>query len=159
MSLADLMKKGSLRAAATATPATLATDNPQPTQSVAAVATVAVASAVDEAANEPTPDPDRWCWPASAAMNGAEIDTFTARVVRFTDKGVSLVDAERLSDKLAMRDREDDDRRLCLECVHLRCAGRWRCGNWVQSGVAIRPQDTQLPGELVLRLQRCDGFS
>jgi hypothetical protein len=38
---------------------------------------------------------DACCWPHSTAMNGAEIDTFTARVARFTDKGLSLIDAER----------------------------------------------------------------
>ena len=65
------------------------------------------------------PDPDRWAWPHSEAMNGREIDTFTARLARFTDKGLMLDDAEKLADKLVTRDRESDDRRLCLECVHL----------------------------------------
>ena len=47
------------------------------------------------AANDTTPatDPDRWCWPHSEAMNGQEIDTFTARLARFTDKGASLEEA------------------------------------------------------------------
>ena len=29
--------------------------------------------------------PDRWAWPRSQAMTGREIDTFTARLARFTD--------------------------------------------------------------------------
>ena len=44
MSLADLIKKGSLRGFATATPATPATDRPPIPLSVATVATVAVAT-------------------------------------------------------------------------------------------------------------------
>ena len=83
MSLANLIKKGSLRGAATATPATLATVSPNIPPSVATVATVAVAKAPDRAANDPAPDPDRWSYPHSAAMNTAEIDRFTARLARF----------------------------------------------------------------------------
>ncbi len=106
-------------------------------------------------------DPDRWCWPHGAAMNTVEIDTFTARLARFTDKGMSLSDAEALADKLVVRDREGDDRQLCLECVHLSGVGptSWRCGNWQAAGIAIRPHDTQLPAELVVQLQRCGGFT
>ena len=42
------------------------------------------------AANAPGSDPDRWCWPHSEAMNAGEIDTFMARLSRFTDKGLGL---------------------------------------------------------------------
>ena len=115
MSLASLIKKGSLRGFATATPATPATPATHGTFSpptVATVATVAVAKSADGAANDPAPDADRWCWPHSAAMTGREIETFTARLSRFTDKGLSLDDGEALADKLVTRDREADDRRL-----------------------------------------------
>jgi len=54
---------------------------------------------------------DSFCWPHSSAMNGAEIDTFTGRLARFTDRGLSLDDAERLADRLVIRDRDGDDRR------------------------------------------------
>lgn len=165
MSLANLLKKGSLLGRATAIPATFATDAPLTLPKVARVATVAVANNQNPAANDPAPtpntlaivDPDRWCWPNSTAMNSAEIDTFTARLARFTDKGVSHGDAERLTDKLVMRDREQDDRRLCMECTHLR--GYGACGNWQLAGVAIRARDVQLPADLVQQLQRCDGFT
>ena len=115
------------------------------------------------AANDPAaamPDPDRWAWPHSEAMNGREIDTFTARLARFTDKGLMLDDAEKLADKLVTRDRESDDRRLCLECVHLagHAAGAWGCRGWQRAGVAIKSRDAGLPSELVSKLQRCDGF-
>jgi hypothetical protein len=60
---------------------------------VASVATVNVAAAQAAASNDATPqplatipsDPDRWCWPHS--------DAFTARVHRFTDKGLLPADA------------------------------------------------------------------
>ncbi len=103
----------------------------------------------------PASDPDRWCWPHSQAMNTEEIDTFTARLARFTDKGVNHDDAELLADKLVHRDREGDDRRLCLECVHLQGFGRWRCGNWQAAEVAR----DGLARDLVLILQRCGGFA
>lgn len=109
------------------------------------------------AANDPAPDPDRWAWPHSDAMNTGEIDTFTARLSRFTDKGLTLTDAEALADRLVIRDRETDDRRLCLECLHLHRGGR--CENWQRAGVAMTARDARLPGELVQRPQRCDGFT
>ena len=94
-------------------------------------------------------------------MTGAEIDTFTARVIRFTDKGVNPTDGEALADKLVTRDRDSDDRRLCLECTHLAGYGvtSWRCGNWQVAKVAHRARDVQLPRDLVCQLQRCDGLT
>lgn len=108
-----------------------------------------------------TEDPDRWCWPQSSAMNGAEIDTFVARLHKFTGKGLACNDGETLADKLLLRDREQDDRRVCLECWHFagHGAGSWRCCNWQAAGVAIHSRDAQLPAILVVQLQRCDGFT
>ena len=103
----------------------------------------------------PTTDPDRCCWPASPAMNSGEIDTFTARLGMFTDKGVSYEDAERLADALLIRDREGDDRRLCLECAHLHGPGSLRCSNVQQAGMAC----DGLARDLVVILQRCSGFA
>lgn len=119
------------------------------------------------AANDPAPTPDtlaivdpgRWYRPNSTAMTGTKIDLFAARLARFTDKGVIHADAESMADRLVQRDRESDDRRLCLECTHLTGYGvtSWRCGNWQRAGVAIRARDSQLPRDLVCQLQRCDG--
>jgi len=113
-------------------------------------------------ADGPLPgNPDRWCYPDSTAMTGSEIDTFTARVQRFTAKGLPYAEAESTADRLVKRDRDSDDRRLCLECTHLGGYGRtsWRCGNWQAAGVAISQRDSQLPGDLVFQLQRCPGFA
>ena len=161
MNLAKLIKKGSLRDDATATTATLATVSPNIPPSVATVATVAVAKVPNTAANDPTPDaaldPDRYCWPHSAAMNSREIDYFMARLARFTDHGVNQRDAEGLADRLVTRDREQDDRVMCLECTHLQRFGR--CGNWQRAGVAIQSRDAHLAEDFVILLQRCKGFA
>ena len=105
--------------------------------------------------------PDRWCWPHSSAMNGAEIDLSMARLRRFTDKGLRGSDGETLADKLVIRDRESDDRYACLECSHLNGHGirSWRCGNWEGAGVAHQAFDAQLAADLVVVLQRCSGFA
>lgn len=160
MSLLAMLKKGGLRQTATAIPATFATAAPVTPTQIARVATVAVANQEKSPANDPTPDPDHCCWPHSTAMTGREIDTFTARLARFTDKGTSTDVGEALADKLVIRDRESDDRRLCLECLHLAGygPGSWRCGNWQAAGTAIKARDAGLPADLVWQLQRCDGF-
>ena len=104
------------------------------------------------AANDPAQDPDRWCWPHSTAMNTAEIDTFTSRLALFTDRRVILDDAERLADLLVIRDREQDDRRLCLECSNCQ---QGRCTRWLAAGL----KQAQLPAGLATTLQRCGGFT
>lgn len=113
------------------------------------------------AANDPQPDPeDVGCWPDSSAMNGAEIDIFSKRVDLFFYKNLPLPKAESLADLLVKRDRDGDDRRVCLECKHLADIGHgWRCNNWQAAGVAVRQRDNQMPADLVLQLQRCDGFA
>ena len=100
----------------------------------------------------PPLDPDPWCWPHSTAMNAAEIDRFTMRLARFTDKGLTLADAEALADKLVIRDREGDDRRLCLECLHLRRDRRCNART-----VADGPGGSLIDA-LPTILQRCDQF-
>ena len=110
-----------------------------------------------------TEDPDRWCWPRSSAMNGVEIGTFETRLHKFTEKGLARKDGEVLADRLVLRDRDQDDRRVCLECSHFAGhgagAGSWRCGNWHAAGIALRSRDAQVPAALVVQLQRCDGFT
>ena len=93
-------------------------------------------------------------WPNTQAMNPSEVEVFIARLARFTDKGLNLDDAERMADKLVFRDRVGDERRLCLECVHLQGDGRRRCDNWKRADVA----EAALAPDLVLVLQRCPGF-
>ena len=78
-------------------------------------------------------DPDRWCWPHNSAINTAEIDAIAERTALFNRRGLAVLDAELLADKLVTRDREPDDRRLlCLECICLsgQTGTAWRCNNW-----------------------------
>jgi hypothetical protein len=100
------------------------------------------------------PDPDRWCWPHSQAMTGREIDTMVERTHLFNRRGLAALDAELLADKLVTRDRESDDRRLCMECAHLSRAGVMRCAQWQRAGLGA----PGVPAGLALVLQRCDGF-
>ena len=108
------------------------------------------------AANDSAPDPDGWCWPQSGAMNTREIDIFTARVLRFTAKELGLDDAEALADKLLKRDRDLDERRLCLECINLiRPRSAWSCTKWRAAGLG----EIRVPSDLMQLLQRCDAFN
>lgn len=100
-------------------------------------------------------DPDRHSWPHTLAMNSAEIDSFNARVQLFTRHALDQTQAEGVADGLVIRDRDGDDRRLCLECQHLRGGGRsWACNQWRAAGHGA----AGIPADMVLMLQRCDGF-
>ena len=125
---------------ATATVATNATVNPSFLPSVATVAEVAVA-------NNTKDNPDRYCWPNSPAMNTVEIKTFHSRVLRFSGRA----DAEQLADRLVRRDREGDDRVMCIECLHMK---GMICHNSKEA--VMHPM---LGGNFVDQLQRCKGFS
>lgn len=101
-------------------------------------------------------DPDRHSWPHTTAMNTAEIDTFTLRLHLFTRHGLDFTEAETLADGLVIRDRGEDNRRLCLECLHLRgCGTSWTCNQWRRAGLAV----SGVPAEVVKLLQRCEGFN
>ena len=64
---------------------------------------------------------------------------------RLEQAGLTGSDADVLVDALVDRDRGYDDRRICLECKHLKSkGGELVCGN----GQAALP----------FVLQRCDGF-
>ena len=102
--------------------------------------------------NQPAVDPDRWRWPASDAMNGAELQTFTGRVLLFTRRSIGEAQAEALADRLLIRDRQHDDRRLCLECTSYRPG---RCGNPRAAGL----NGHAVGADLATLLQRCPGFA
>jgi hypothetical protein len=125
---------------ATATVATNATVIPFSLPSVATVAEVAVANKIKD-------NPDRYCWPNSPAMNTVEIKTFHSRVVRFSGRA----NAEQLADRLVRRDREADDRVMCIECLHMK---GMICHNSKEA--EMHPM---LGENFVDQLQRCTGFS
>lgn len=135
-------------------PATSATSA---TFEVQAGTKVAESQKSQPAANDAALDPDSYCWPHSSAWNTSEIALFNRRAALFVRRGADEAQAEKLADRLVTRDREDDDRRLCLECRHLQGATPWRCGNWCMAGVAVRSGDAGLARDMVMLLQRCPG--
>ena len=85
----------------------------------------------------------------------SENDTFAVRVALFTGCDLSMDDAETMAYRLECRDREHDDRQLCLECLHLYgSSSARRCGMWQALGI----HSPAIPTELVTLLQRCNGF-
>ena len=86
-------------------------------------------------------DPATDCWPYGPSLNAGEIATMERRIYLFKRHRVGLVEAERLADRLVLRDREVDDRVMCLECAHGRSQ---RC-----------PNGQPLPYGV---LQRCNRF-
>jgi hypothetical protein len=78
---------------------------------------------------------------------------FVARVGLFLRHGFNAEDADDLAERLYLRDRDLDDRHLCIECRH--CGGRapaWRCARPLASGIG---PDL---GALVTLPQRCPAF-
>ncbi len=78
---------------------------------------------------------------------------------RFLDRRARLLrwgwpepEAVGLAERLAERDREQDDRVSCAECRHYRPG---RCGNYEQARLSGRG----LSRDLISMLQRCLGFS
>jgi hypothetical protein len=80
------------------------------------------------------------------------------RLVRLTNKGLSLNEVKEVTQRLDLR-AQGDDRILCYECCHLKgYVGIWRCGNWQKAGIAIREASAGL-GDMVNLFQRCNGFN
>lgn len=73
--------------------------------------------------------------------NDVEIQAFADRRDRLLRWGYSDQQADGLAERLTLRDREQDDRRLCAECRHGRSR---RC-----------PDGEPMPGDV---LHRCGGF-
>ncbi len=118
------------------------------------------AYAVFEAASPPPP-PRRSGNPLMTPEQGddchaggwddAEIDAFTARQARF--KRMGRAEADHLAERLTLRDRQHDDRRLCLECAAL--ADNRRC--LVAARGRMAGVDRRLEPVPTI-LQRCPGF-
>lgn len=127
------------------------------------VAKVAVAPHTDGESSIPPVDRfldhDSYCWPHSTAMNAAEIELFGKRKQLFLAKGLDEDAADALADKLVGRDRDRDDRRVCLECSNLKGFSRLRCSNWRVADLCISEDNTSVGMDFAALLQRCDGFS
>ena len=109
-------------------------DQPRRDEPVQMVANLANRLTADTTADKPqisqlarlasNDDPDRWCWPASDAMTGAELARFRKRAAVLCQHGAEPAAAEALAGQLLTRDRQGEDRHVCLECVNLATGGR-----------------------------------
>ena len=129
-----------------------ANDTPQTAELQKPQATVSATTA-------PAPDPDRWAWPHSDALNTGETELFNRRAALFARRGAGDAQAEAKADRLVRRDREEDDRHICHECRHLRGGlPGLSCGNGRVAGFPILT-GTGLAGDFTAMLQRCTGFA
>jgi hypothetical protein len=98
-------------------------------------------------------DSDAWCWPHSNAMNSAEIEATVFRLQLFARLDMGEAQSEKLTDLLVIRDRQLDDRRLCLECSHL--GDRGRC---LAAAAGRLPSADRRLEPVPDVLQRCPAF-
>ena len=141
--------------------ATVTTHSPEAEPySVVSVATLPGLSGISEApviADEP-----QWLEPADipaadedpvhTGMTNREMEAFEWRVDRLTRRGFALKDAEALAVQFKDRDRDGDDRRMCIECDHL--PGR-SCN---VAGTPKMPGTSRGMQPVRLVLWRCDAF-
>lgn len=90
---------------------------------------------------------------AHVAMDDGEIEQFVARMRLMVNRGFSEAEAERLAEKLLARDRDGDDRRLCIECSYLGPSGR--C---LAAALGRLPGVSARSTPVVTVLQRCPAF-
>ena len=81
----------------------------------------------------------------------AVVAQFVARVSLFIRRGVDASEADDLAERLVLRDREGDDRALCLECSRYRPRN---CTAYRAAGL----QSHEVGHDLAARLQRCLAF-
>ena len=88
---------------------------------------------------------------AAVAWTDADIVHFLDRRARLLRWGWPEPDAEKLAERLVIRDREADPRVSCTDCRYYRPG---RCGNHRRAG--LRAPD--VGRDLAATLQRCPGF-
>jgi hypothetical protein len=84
----------------------------------------------------------------------AEIKRFNLRVGMFQRRGLPEDQSEQLADRLARRDQEKDDRRMCIECDNLQKTGD--CRKATKESLADTYGPTHFPVKTIL--QRCTAF-
>ena len=98
---------------------------------------------VTEAGTSVTPD-----------LTPREADLLARRVETFIRRGQSQELAEQRAEKLLVRDRERDDRRLCLECVNY---SQGLCRAAIRAGLGTGTVSVDVRA-IHAKLQRCEGF-
>lgn len=82
-----------------------------------------------------------------------EFTRFAFRQALLTRRGMGPDEAEAWADRLALRDQQRDDRRLCIECTHLQRSGG--CFAAAQGWIHGATKDMT---PIKDRLQRCERF-
>ena len=88
---------------------------------------------------------------AAVAWTDSDIVHFLDRRARLLRWGWPQPDAEKLAERLVIRDRERDDRVSCTDCRHYRPG---RCGNHRRAGLNV----ADVGRDLAAMLQWCPGF-
>ncbi|MBN8490985.1 MAG: hypothetical protein J0M00_06110 [Burkholderiales bacterium] len=88
---------------------------------------------------------------SAVAWTDGDVAAFLARRARLMRWGWPEADAERLAERLVIRDREADARVSCADCRHYRPP---RCGNRAGAGLSA----PEVGRELASLLQSCPGF-
>lgn len=91
------------------------------------------------------------------ALSAKQMGRFEFRIGLFQRRGLSPDDAEMLADRLNDRDMDGDDRRICLECEHMRRDGT--CFAASIGKLFDSPGAGKLLPVLPRTLQRCASFS
>jgi len=87
----------------------------------------------------------------AVAWTDADIERFKHYRHVATKAGFGKNAAEEIAERLVIRDREQDDRRACLECAELRASGRCAAaGGFHWASPQLEPVREVL--------QRCEGF-
>ena len=89
----------------------------------------------------------------AGGWDDSEVSTFTARVLMLLRRGIGVDDADDLAERMTLRDRDGDDRRMCVECSHLGDGGRCLAA---ASGRVHGADRRMEPVQTIL--QRCDAF-
>ena len=89
---------------------------------------------------------------AAAAWTDSDIARFADRRARLLRWGWPAPEAEKLAERLVIRDRERDDRVSCTDCRHYRPS---RCGNHR----AALLHSHEVGRDLAAMVQRCPGFA
>lgn len=89
----------------------------------------------------------------SPGWSDAEIDTFNDRRDRLLRWGYQVQDADSLAERLTLRDRESDERSMCVECSFLSPTGR--C---LSASLGRLPGAPRRLEPMTTLLQRCEGF-
>ena len=88
---------------------------------------------------------------AAVAWTDADIARFLDRRARLIRWGWAEPEAEKLAERLVIRDREHDERVSCTDCGHYRPS---RCGNHRWAGL----HGFEVGRDMAATLQRCPGF-